>query len=499
MTPETAFNKLYKGIKKEWKIAFGSTVLIGLLAHGYKFMNNLPNWDSLMDYYYPTHNMIHQGRQFQFLPASFRGFADLPWVIGLLSLLYMGIAAVLLVEILEMHDTLSIIIATGLIAVSPTIISHWGFMFTADCYFFGYLLAVLAVYLTIQKRYGWVVGGICLGVSMGIYQAGLPLAMALILLWMIKEISSSFWKKVGSFFLMGITAAVVYSGTLRVMLGLEQQTLDGHQGMGSLHIPGIREIFHAMMNSYIDTVYYFVGSLSDLSFYGILNMLCMLALVILLVRYARNTGIFHQPGKVLVFLLCLALYPCVSHLFYFVTDDIFYHSLMQFPLVLLYVLLFWLYERDEQKKSWLSWGTVISALFLMGTLIVTANQAYRAETLSYEKTYAMVNRIVDRMEQLPEYEEAKEIAVVGYWEQAGESIYGTSPALAGYTDSFFITHQKHVVAMLNEYFGVELQGVSDEELERISDLPEVQEMPVWPKAESVMQTGDMIILKLGEN
>ena len=47
----------HERVKKEWKIAFLSTFIIGLLVHIYKFTNNLPNHDSLFNYY-SSQNMV---------------------------------------------------------------------------------------------------------------------------------------------------------------------------------------------------------------------------------------------------------------------------------------------------------------------------------------------------------------------------------------------------------------------------------------------------------
>ena len=53
----------YKNVKKEWKVAFFSTFIVGLLAHAYKFTNALLNFDSLYAFY-ADQNVLGSGRWF---------------------------------------------------------------------------------------------------------------------------------------------------------------------------------------------------------------------------------------------------------------------------------------------------------------------------------------------------------------------------------------------------------------------------------------------------
>lgn len=72
------------------------------------------------------------------------------------------------------------------------------------------------------------------------------------------------------------------------------------------------------------------------------------------------------------------------------------------------------------------------------------------------------------------------------------------PALAGYADSYLVSHQKHVVSMLDEYYGIKLEGVSDQTIEELMKLPEVENMAIWPDAGSVLQVDDMIVVRFSE-
>ncbi len=498
------WNRLRNNMEIKW--AVGSTFIVGLIAHMYKFTNHIPNWDSLMDYYYPTHNMIFQGRQFQFLPAAFRAFKDIPWIIGLLSLLYLSMIVLLMVKLFEIHGRLPIAMISALVVVSPPVTSTLGYMFTADCYFFAGLLAVLAVYVSKEFRYGWLPGAVLLGMGIGIYQAYLSLAMVLILFLLVRDIILAGEEKFGralyqqylKYLGMGVLSLLFYKVSLEIMCRVERIELVNHHGLGSIHFPSLSEFLQAIKQSIIDTIYYYVGSLSKLNLYGISSLVSLLILGIFLVMLVYKKKVYKYGSHLFLAAVSLLLIPCACHCFYFVTNEVEYYALMQFPLVLSFGFLFWEYEQVDTKHAIGQWGVVLSTVILIYVLIVSANVAYRVQTLSYEKTYAMMDRVVARMEELPNYQDAEKLAVIGNLPGTDIYAYGTAPALAGYADSYLVSHQKHVVSMLDEYYGVKLEGVSDEIKEELMSLQEVGDMPVWPNNGSVTQVNDIIVVRFSE-
>ena len=52
--------------------------------------------------------------------------------------------------------------------------------------------------------------------------------------------------------------------------------------------------------------------------------------------------------------------------------------------------------------------------------------------------------------------------------------------------------------MLDEYYGIKLEGVSDQTIEELMKLPEVENMAIWPDAGSVLQVDDIIVVRFSE-
>ena len=87
-------------VKKEWKIAFFSAVIIGFLVHTYKFTNYFPNHDGLFNFW-STQNMVASGRWFLAPACALSSCFDLPWIVGIFSVMFMALTAVFLTEIFE--------------------------------------------------------------------------------------------------------------------------------------------------------------------------------------------------------------------------------------------------------------------------------------------------------------------------------------------------------------------------------------------------------------
>ena len=107
-------------IKKQWKITFLATWIGGMLAHAYRFFNFLPSWDSMYNFA-GTGATYSSGRCFLEFFSKISSKYDMPWVNGALSLLYISLASILLVELFELQECASCVLLALLIVSFPTV------------------------------------------------------------------------------------------------------------------------------------------------------------------------------------------------------------------------------------------------------------------------------------------------------------------------------------------------------------------------------------------
>ena len=93
MMPEKVLKKLNEQILPIWKVCFFTALLVGIFAHLYKITNWLPNWDSLV-FRYDKQNMIAMGRWFLPVVCSFSSFYDLPFLNGIIAIIFHALGAV---------------------------------------------------------------------------------------------------------------------------------------------------------------------------------------------------------------------------------------------------------------------------------------------------------------------------------------------------------------------------------------------------------------------
>ena len=140
-------------LTQEYKVGILATWIIGLFAHAYRFFNFLPIWDSMYNFT-GTGATYTSGRCFLDFFSSLSSQYDMPWVNGALSLFYISLTVMLLIDLFHIRKTVNIVLLAGLIVSFPTITSSFAYMFTADGYMIAFFLAVAGIYLTWKYKYG---------------------------------------------------------------------------------------------------------------------------------------------------------------------------------------------------------------------------------------------------------------------------------------------------------------------------------------------------------
>ena len=270
MTPTQAFRTLYHNIRREWKVAFFTCFVAGLLIHMPVLISDIPNHDGL-DSIYADQNMITSGRWFLTVACGLSSYYNLPWLIGILGLAYLGCAAAALCEILEVRKPWAVMLVSGLLTAFPALASTFAYVYTLDGYMLALLLAVLSVLLVKKYRRGFLPGAACLAFSMGIYQGYLSFAMILsifsILMLLCGEAPTDSrkkgigaWKPVLSqalrYVYMGMLGAVLYFVILQVLLRLQGKELDHYQGIdglgaGALSLQGSAAMVRDMYRDFV--------------------------------------------------------------------------------------------------------------------------------------------------------------------------------------------------------------------------------------------------------
>lgn len=495
-------------IEQEWKMGFLATWILGLLAHAYRFFNYLPTWDSMYNFK-GTGATFYSGRCFLGFFSGLSSEYDMPWVNGFFSLFYISIAVVLLIDLFQIKSRLGVVLLAALVVTFPTVTSTFAYMFTADGYMMAFLLAVLGVYLTWKWKYGIWLGIVCIGLSMGTYQAYVSVALVIILMIGIRDLlldckafKEAFFADWKYFALMvgGMVFYKVVDSLINAYYGIE---LTSYQGIGSMGILSPIEYVLALRKSLgaLDDIWYLREGLPVGNPYAIANTVVVLFVAVTTVwLMIKNKTYKNVPGAIVTF-LAAGLLPLAAFAVNFVSSGVLYHTLMEMGVCFVYLWMLLYIERGkwEQKfaKVWKTLG-LLTLVYLVYYNTINANLAYNSMNISYEKTYGVCSDILNRIGDLEEYPEVTRFATMGTYKADSSGVEDIHPSIMGVSQDVFLEGDWHYLAMWNYNFGRAFAMASGDEKTAIKETEEYQEMPIYPAKGSVDVINGVIVIKFEE-
>ena len=183
--------RFWSGLKSEFlddlekKRVFFITFFVGLVVHFQLYSLMLSGPDTIINsLYHKAFGEIALGRFSLFSTQLIKGNVVSPLFATIFSLIFLGLAVVLIIDILKIKNKYFKYIIALVIAVCPNISSTFTFFYCSDAYILAFLLACLSVYLVREfdkSKLIVVLSGFFIAVSMGFYQTYLSVTMVLCL------------------------------------------------------------------------------------------------------------------------------------------------------------------------------------------------------------------------------------------------------------------------------------------------------------------------------
>ena len=533
---DAMFGRLWNAVKKkEYAFPFWSAVIVGLVTHMYLFTNKFPNSDAMTSFYFDQ-NMITSGRWFLTVVCGISSYYDLNWVIGVLSVLYLAVASVVVSEFFEVKSNAVRCCIGALMVTFPAVTATFAYLYTADGYMLAFLLAILAAYLTKKYKWGFAVGGVCLALSVGSYQAyvAATILMCLFSLIMMCLNNCTFkelWSKAWRYLAMGGIGAGLYYVALKVLLAVQGKTLDTYQGIDEMGKLSLETLPGKIIDAYHDfAAFALKGNV-------IINNGFSLCCVVLLTVVVCGTALFcYIKSKAfkrwyhtLLLLVFIGLIPFGTNIIYFMSSNVTFHLLMRLQWVMFPILAVVLSEKlltikassdtaseestvqEESvkkagnKKPGVSFALIVSCIGVIGAaglsyqFMLMDNIAYFNMNERYEKTYAYCLRLIDRIEQTPGYETGMPIAMIGVLD---ESKYPTTDItgdvtsnISGTTGDMLIYKGEQYAAFMKHYLNVTINPIVGDQIIEIYNSPEYREMDSFPAESSIRIVDGIMYIK----
>lgn len=510
-TPKVLIEDFCKKIKKTHIFAFAAALAVGLAAHMYRMTNWLPNWDSLVFRCDPQH-MTPLGRWFLSVASKISTDYELPWLCGLLSLFYIGLAAVLVCEVFDVKSRLSAALIGGIAVSFPTVISAFTYCYVSDAYSLAFLLACAAAYLlTHGKTKNALCAVFLLALSMGIYQAYVTVTIELLtcalvfgLLSGTDDVKKSLLRAL-KYLAAGVCAFALYYIVLKLSVALLDIKLLDYQGISDTYAFTNISVRSAFGNCLYVFKNHFVDFSDGFNAYSALNVAVFALLAAgYIAEMIKN---FRSVGRTALTIFYVLTIPFGSFALFFADKNLDYHMLMRMGLFVVYIYLILLYEkftRGTRVSCIRSWCVLILSCALIFDFVCIANVAYHKLGMAFERSYGTLVRIADRIEKADGYDSAEKILTVGFLEDSEAYSVNFPPEITGTTDGYIIRHDDETVGQsvlasaLADYCGISLDFVHGDEAERMKSSETVRNMPCFPREGSVLIENGTVIVKLSE-
>lgn len=516
MSPEECLNALWAKIPQHIRTTFFSALVWGLLAHLYMFTKKLLNHDDIGDLFYSNYG-TPSGRWF--LPTLFQldGNFSAPWLLGVLSLVMIAVAACFVVSTMRLKRPLSCILTAGIMVTYPTVTATMAYMFTADAYFCCLALACFAAYITNKYRFGFLAGIAAIALSMGVYQSYFGVAAVLMVGILILETLDGA-APVQKLVLKGVRFVATLGAGMAVYMVMVKITtrsveLVDYMGISSMGRLSLSDLPRQIVKAYLEYGNIFIQNkfAAHFSFLNVLFLLTGLATLCLAVVIIRRRKLT-VPHLILLVLLA-AVYPLAGNIVYVMVPNAPIHTLMLYGTctILLAPLALAGYCADLFAGEAPNGGAALRALccwVIAVTMGLTAysytifsNEAYLKMDLTYEQTYSFSTRLLRAVEGADGYTPDLPIVLVG---RALEN--GGTPATPE-LDRIALTGVFSMNDMVNSYtYGHYLRrfhGVrntvfsSDTPIaQQFGEREDVAALPDYPNSDSIRVLDGYLVVKL---
>ena len=482
--------------------AFFSALFVGVITHLYMLTNKLPNWDDLLyiDNYAVSDTF---GRWFLPYVHPFFSQQSAPALNGTAAIILYAATACLIVLILEIKTMTGAVLIGALFVSFPAVVSNMMFMYIGATLPLALFMAVLAVYLTKNHKFGFVAGFVLLFLSMSIYQAYLTMAACLFLLLLLKRILRG--EETRGTFKKGILYLILLGGSAGAYaLYIQRYDIAAYDGLDQVGSFSLRPI--TIARAYHRVLQYFVTSPPSFVTPFFLNIyrVTVVVTVALLIYFALKKEYLRKAPQCFLLLLVLLLLPLASAGIYILSPE----TQVGSPLVtyayvmLLFVPILLMEELEVSDKGRLAAGIVTVLLFLAayGNYRL-AGEAYFRASLSFDRIENYYNRIVSRVEADSDYHYGDKLCIAGDPWPDPNPLSAFNMKGDEFLDLEGIPLENGLFtsstrgAFLHTYLGI-VGVVNDAEYWEIMETEEFKEMSIFPDEGCVRKIGDIYVIKV---
>ncbi len=503
---------------------FVAALIAGIVAHGYVIFNRISYHDNtaclfnLGGTYESGRWMLGFVYDLQMMTTK---LFSVPVFNGLLSIVFIAVAAMLLIDLFKVNSKFIAAVIGALMVVYPVVTSIFSFMFTSWEYQLGLILAVLSAKVLIEKRTvgRFICAAVLLAVCLGFYQAFMSVTIALFLITLFFDVLDNKFGKVidyiktGLIYLANLAVGLVLWAIMRkVTMAVKHITAVDYKGMDEgfnlnkapqLFIDAFKAFFTFGQEG-INAVLY------QRAFTGLIVVIAIIQIVYLLVK--KQTAVSIK----LVSIIGLILLPLGMNVVYLLSTSSEYNvdSVMVYGDIFIYILPLLMIEKLEGLDSLsglisaivnkLTWIQLVLILVMTIGYTYMDNAAYMKGDIAQEQASAYFNQLITAIKTCDGFSDDMDIVLVG-WSDLEDGTFAKVDAIdqleavkitkfPRYTD---LVRYEGSIYFLREHLGFGNDKVIIDD-GTVAVEPAVQSMPTYPNDGAIAVVDGKVIVKLGE-
>lgn len=509
--PSSLCKAIYKKINLQSRMAFFSTIIIGLINYSYFITHHVKSPDaiSIGHYHISGDWELSLGRFGLRIVDLLRGGIVNENLLIISSILIMAIAAGFLVSILDIQDNLMAVLLAAIFITSPQLADTYMFIYCADSYSLSILLAVLSVWFLKKKTYmGYMLAMLMLAISTSLYQAYIGIAFTLCLFLIIIDLLSKLKYKQAvqtliQYMLVMLGGLLTYYGIERVILALTDTELSSYKGAADFGVGSlIGQLKNSIPQAYIDFYQYFMtDNILHNDYWKRKTIHILLLLTALLALGILINQMKEIWSKLFVVFLCI-IFPLSINVMDLIAPSSTIYLMTGMPLVCMYFWGFVLYRFLKQSNCLnilLKYSIVFLNVWLIFTFINSDNASFKCREEVYNHFYATHTNIINRVEALPGYNTELKWCFNDIVRYSSDLIPMSNGFIAYDNEVWNVYGGLGVTATFYEqYYGKHISLCSKEEYDSITEGDEFANMAVFPNDGSIKIIDNIVVIKLND-
>ena len=398
-----------------FRTVFFSVFIWGILAHGYMFTSHALSHDSLTEFesgLYSNNWKFSSGRFIAPLyRVLFRSSVTVPWIIGLLALLWCTLTLWLICKSYKITSRWQIVLLGGCLTTNLSFIATTAtYIHDLDQNMLGLFFSVLAVFLWKEYRSGWLTGSLFIAFSLGLYQAFLSVAATLLIFDLLRMLSRGydwnvFFKKcfaAAGMFLLGGFIYMVFLKMMPLISGVQLSSGE-YNSLGN-QSRTLKTVIDNLGIVYIKTYKHLFSSPTNYAFGLVASLKLILLFLAGTVLFSGQNRKVTAGRRVFMILLCAVL-PVALQIPLLLAG--FTHELMLFSYCIVYVGIIILLFNVKKCRTLVQTLTFVLFASICWSNVQAANSLYVRKRLEHDAVQSFMTRVLDKVENYPGYKPGK--------------------------------------------------------------------------------------------